>query len=67
MGKDEFWGAHSSTEPLTLWDRKRERGLLSQCTKECENSKFEPSLIGGYEEGLIVKAGEYNIFYLITC
>lgn len=29
--------------------------------KECENSRFEPGLPGGYEEGLFVNAGEYNI------
>lgn len=33
---------------------------------QCENSKFEPGFPGGYEGGLFVKAGEYNILYLIA-
>lgn len=62
---------HCETEP----EAGRERGKedhLSQCTsfwhrtpKECEISRFEPSLPSSNEESIFVKAKEYNILYFL--
>lgn len=45
------------------------RLALAQNSTECGNSQFEADPLSGYGEGtnISVKAGEYNVLYLIAC